>query len=741
MIPNKLYIPTTTLNFNNIMASESISPASFYLVRGFGYKRFNKVRPNDLERRTILYDKYPVFKIDDDELENYPFVIEIDTRYVEEDIIHEYMNGAFYTEETIYLNPFSTKIYFRNENQKRNTLSKVGQSLNTKMLPLYQNCILVESSEIDRFEWSHCDLKDSTDNISKHISKDRKINKLKGFLYAYLLGANKSPSKDAAMLKKYSKELQNLLSAIITSTELQASYTQDVELNVLYQKINNAFYKAEGIDKTLQDIIERKTEYYSCVNFTEILRNEGLYDVWIQKQNLKPSYIVYPFPLSHFHSTTSTRKKNEYDGKKNEENQKYFDHYFAELENAINKIAKYVRCDIEYMPILQHCTMVSSVPTDKKGFQPKLFNEYCAENWNSEEFMASRLDFATVGGKLFKEELRDNWEGSPSKPYINGLRNNLASHTPFMLSSIDNLTLQSFAAFCQKGEEDISKLEDYLIQNGISDFRIAFALWGVVFGFANMPKTLTNDLFLSNDLDYISSVYKYIFKQIHGIELKGKIEEHIYITKQSKVNTTIVSTNSVESSLEIELSAFKEFISRDNTVQKEIITKLNEFGIHSLSDWDDKKADSIKWATSKGQKKAITAIKKTMKNAVIPKIQRKQSSLSLFTAENIQKKSDQFYRDTKAFDFLEYLLPSKIRKQFKEDLDWFQGNYQEYYEDKKKGKQKGFYFGKPTDNYSVIEKFQDYLKNKQNSNQDWLRKIYSVVDSEQIIRELKKVYL
>lgn len=93
-----------------------------------------------------------------------------------------------------------------------------------------------------------------------------------------------------------------------------------------------------------------------------------------------------------------------------------------------------------------------------------------------------------------------------------------------------------------------------------------------------MPKTLTNDLFLSNDLDYISSVYKYIFKQIHGIELKGKIEEHIYITKQSKVNTTIVSTNSVESSLEIELSAFKEFTSRDNTVQKEIITKLNELG-------------------------------------------------------------------------------------------------------------------------------------------------------------------
>ena len=101
MMSNKLYIPTSTLNFNNIMSSESISPAEFYSVRGFGYKRFEKVEPNNLNNRIILYNKYPVFDINDNELENYPMIIEIDTKTVNKDVIHEHKDGVFYSEETI----------------------------------------------------------------------------------------------------------------------------------------------------------------------------------------------------------------------------------------------------------------------------------------------------------------------------------------------------------------------------------------------------------------------------------------------------------------------------------------------------------------------------------------------------------------------------------------------------------------------------------------------------------------
>ena len=93
MIPPKLYIPTSTLNFNNIMSSESISPASFYTKRRFGYKRFEKVAPNNLDNLILLYDKYPIFDINDKELENYPMVIEIDTQYISDDSICE-INGV-----------------------------------------------------------------------------------------------------------------------------------------------------------------------------------------------------------------------------------------------------------------------------------------------------------------------------------------------------------------------------------------------------------------------------------------------------------------------------------------------------------------------------------------------------------------------------------------------------------------------------------------------------------------------
>lgn len=53
----KLYIPTCTLNFNNILSSESISPLGFYARRGFGNKRFYPVCANDKDQVIILYSE------------------------------------------------------------------------------------------------------------------------------------------------------------------------------------------------------------------------------------------------------------------------------------------------------------------------------------------------------------------------------------------------------------------------------------------------------------------------------------------------------------------------------------------------------------------------------------------------------------------------------------------------------------------------------------------------------------
>ena len=39
----KLYIPTTTLNIDNILSTECIAPLSFYKEREYGYNQFYKI--------------------------------------------------------------------------------------------------------------------------------------------------------------------------------------------------------------------------------------------------------------------------------------------------------------------------------------------------------------------------------------------------------------------------------------------------------------------------------------------------------------------------------------------------------------------------------------------------------------------------------------------------------------------------------------------------------------------------
>lgn len=76
---DKFYIPISSLNFNNIIATESISSKSFYQNRKFGYKRFYNVKPNPFEDILLGYSKIPNFHIDDTDLDDYPLVIEVST--------------------------------------------------------------------------------------------------------------------------------------------------------------------------------------------------------------------------------------------------------------------------------------------------------------------------------------------------------------------------------------------------------------------------------------------------------------------------------------------------------------------------------------------------------------------------------------------------------------------------------------------------------------------------------------
>lgn len=759
MTPEKLYIPTTTLNFNNIMSSESISPASFYARREFGYKRFEKVAPNSLDNRIILYAKHPTFNINDEEFENYPMVIEIYTKNLRENIIKE-CDSTYYTEETIYLNPFTTKILFRNEQERTRTLSKAEQSIETKMVSLYKNCFSLKSDNIESENWVKSTIKDTANDISKHISNDIKTNKLKGFMYAYLIASNKSTSDEVVKLKMYTKKLRNTLSAIVTNPDGRASYQQSEQLEFLYNSINETLYKAEGLPKKMESVIKQKSEKYKCSNFREILQGEGLFDTWLQKQNIKPSYKLPLFPSSGF-SKSSTE---------------VLATYMHPLEQQISKIEfseKKTRTSKGKLPVIQNRAIAQIFDQDIKGnFLIKLFNNYLEEAYKSEEFLQSRYEFTKSGVLTFKEEIK-GWNGSQAQKYLNALRANLNEHTPFEVNNTNNLTLKSFACFCQKGEADINKLEDYLILNEIGDFRIAFGLWGAVFGFANMPKTFTNDLFLSNDLFYVNEVYKYIYKQMHGVDLEGE-RDITSPTQRSSTKEISTATTRLERQDNSSIHEFRTKLKKcKSKLSPEQIDKIceqhqNNFlridekffsNIKKIQGIGDKKIESIKIAlyfntttpsenllifkNSVNEEELIDASVSTKQNTFENKSKKNQIT-STEPPVNIAPKQKNFYMDEKAFEVIikpllnEDYCDKKTIDSVKGILNWFQNNYKEQFTDKNGLKQQGQYSTSQKDNNSVIENFNQHAQrpwNKGNTNP----KIEASL-LEKIIAKLLEVY-
>ena len=149
----KLFIPTCTLNFNNIFSTESISPKAHYATRGFGNRRYYSVEANSLDMAVTLYSKYPVFQVDDADLENYPMVIEIDTDDYEPTNFN--LSGSnngietYTCASTIYLNPFHCFIYFDSYEARQGVLTKAEQSLENKFSKLYSPNLRIWRHEVN----------------------------------------------------------------------------------------------------------------------------------------------------------------------------------------------------------------------------------------------------------------------------------------------------------------------------------------------------------------------------------------------------------------------------------------------------------------------------------------------------------------------------------------------------------------------------------------------------------------
>ena len=579
----KLYIPTCTLNFNNILSSESISPLGFYARRGFGNKRFYPVCANNKEQVIILYSKYPRFEIEENDLENYPMVIEIET--------DDYKDGFFEKAKehdgvetylcyhTINLNPFHCRIYFNSYHERQGVLVKAEQSIENKFYKLYDTNINVKpeekktflgvakdlftQSEKDDFLWNLSYVNFKIKNEPIDVSRDVLLDRIKGFIYCYLIGANSSVSNEVGKLKALSRKLRNTLSAVVNSPDKRPTQAQDDailngirEFNEIYSSIDeDTIWNKNLLELKLSD----NPQGLSTKDAKNLLHYWGVYDAFCNKLPLRRVYdanelwscleYVSPETFSRvIDNMNSAIRKLE--AKDNAQREKYA---IEELLNVDDNLSLHI-LDTSYQSSFYKNLICSQFMAEYKSVM---------EENGVEEPLAQAYN----GGMILRNMLGDKWDSNPASAYVGALLNHFQENSAFDLFAIENDVLSSFAAFCQKGD-NIDRLVEYLVQVGFCNYKLAYGIYGATRGFTSLPKTFTSVL-INGNKDYYQSFASNVWRMLNGVEIKDavlpKTSTNASVIVESQLGSKIIENiNNVESKVVKVVNRNVEF---ENAVQ------------------------------------------------------------------------------------------------------------------------------------------------------------------------------
>jgi hypothetical protein len=521
-----LYLPTSSLNFNNIFSTESISPASVYARRGFGYKRFEKVQPNPLDHALLLYGKVPVFEISDPERDNFPIVFAVEVPESQCQRLRE-RNGVtvFRTPATLYLTPSSATVLFRNEAELKQTVVASTRSLETKLVDLYKRrgCLRVQGSE-PSFPWSGVDFADVPDEdetaLRDSVRRDQRIDRMKGFLYAYVLGAYRTLPGNTVSLNHLARRIRNTVTSMLSGGNDAPPAQWDSLLDAILA-FDRAFNLCDAATMALLSQLPLQHQKNGLDGFLKDVRGVAGADGYLRFINrLKIDRKLYCVggvytQLREGAVSSNTASVND---------------ALLEMEQCVYGITQKVQGASRIQLSEESAATIftgsemrlaalptaSSVSSNDAPTIIALVDELTHSKYSVREFAASRLAIAKDCGLTIKGMVEDGqWQGSPTEKYVNGLLKNVGRGDAFDVSSTESLFLRSLAAFILKGDE-LEKLEDFLVSNAIGDFCVAFGFYGAFAGFAALPRTLTDPFYSMDDTDYLRQIYQGIHASLFG---------------------------------------------------------------------------------------------------------------------------------------------------------------------------------------------------------------------------------
>ena len=701
-------------------------------------------------------------------------LIEVDV----DDEFPKVADGVFYTDRTIYLNPWQTKFIFFTEKDKTTALSLSDSSLETKLVRLYQRKIYVHQFE-GTFPIVQKDCVPHIGDIDSLIEEDYVINKMKGLLYGYYIGANLSSTKENVQKLDALREIQNIFSSVLSSYDKTPSNAQRSRLNELFDYLDSqqpiyADLEKEVGNKLLVDRIFSIFKRHGYV-FTYIDRTKLIYGL----QN---------------------------DGENNQ-SITWINREIARAKSLMESSKVKLNPDAAEIIVSSKDKVVASKAI-ADNLMSNLFvrwvNEVlCSKSFNG-KINSIKEGLSDEITKSAKNVIGSDWENSPVRTYLNQLRRHVRGEE--FNQSWDNGVLSSISAVLIKGDE-WDQLLNFMQSKGMYDYRIAFALYGVLNGFANMTRDFT-DLLLTTDPIYLSKVYREMYGQLleksipettntpSAIEAKKpeveKVEEEMReIVLQNPEEKTlkdwqngirVFAASVIKRDKQKLLNSLEDAFAQngDNQDYFAFITMLDNF-----EGWKPgKNGPSTAWtrlqehyvpdynqrigkpAKKQSQNKKPTQQEKGLFDGFVDGLQNvAQSVINSFTGdedktgkEDLKQESSSTKKAKQAvsrvgksiledktwiYECSTLISDPRAKRQFIEDMEWFVGNHNDTYNDKKKGKVPGYYAGHDRTNERVLERIRAYMDNKlkpRSEKMQWLADIYANIPINKIIDHISKMY-
>lgn len=674
----KLYIPTSTCNFNNILSSESISPKAFYARRDFGYSRWTNIPENDNDNVILLYEEPFAFSRPKSEVEDHPMLVEFET---DEEFPQTRVKGVRYSDHTIYLVRRCTHFIFFNEQDMRTTLSLSESSAETKLVDLYKRQIYIRNFQR---RTQQQDIKVETGLNEVAIEKDIRINKMKGLLYGYYIGAYLSTPKEITERHKRLTELKNIFGAVVSSEGRQPTGVQQKRMEAIFFEIKKENPAFEALTQYCPDNMDAILDFeFRCI------RSGVSY----------PNYFDADEIIRELSTEEEAKKASSW--LRNEEKKLAKDEQTKRKPLSVNANELIVKGNA----LSDISTALLQNEDEKKLVKAWVNDIFILPDYNK-NIASFKSDLATEITRKAREIFGDaKWENSDMKRWLNNMRRYINGDDVEI--EWENPLVASITSVLLKGD-DIDNLLAFMQSKSVSDYRIAFAFYGMLHGFANLTRDFTDNLYTYKDNNYISEVYKAIYEQTQGKPFpQSSLPEKNYRSPYP-ISGKHVTDSEKASGLVQWKDDFKKIINDRR---------------RKLDDRTQREAQSVINASSNPQECYYKLANGVLKNkkAVLPALrekihlqdtaQQRQETRQgdLFEGNPSTETHKFFYNDPKAWEHIQKFIPPKYQRNVKDDFDWFAEEI-----NKSPNQRKKYYRDvKEQDDKTVIEKFCN-LKLKDN---------------------------